>query len=334
MAGPDRLLPAPTSRRPPAVRPPGTVDLATADADRWIVQLAEPAVARHAADAAGGELGALDLSTAANAAYLDQLESRQEGFAGQLEQVAPAAEVERTYQVVVNGLAVAMSAEEAAAVRALPGVRAVTPDVAFELDMYATPEQIGAPAVWERLGGQEHAGEGVKVAVIDTGIFVRYDENGEYAGNPCFDDTGYTAPRGYPVGDTRFTNNKVIAARAYFPPDDPPAPGEDTPIQGTNDASPHGTHVAGTVACNAGTVADIQGVHVTLSGVAPRAFLMNYRVFYPATVDDDFQNANAYTVKLVQAIEDAVADGAGVISNSWGSSYQNTLAWPDPMVQA
>jgi hypothetical protein len=29
-----------------------------------------------------------------------------------------------------------------------------------------------------------------------------------------------------------------------------------------------------------------------------------------------------------------VSDGADVISNSWGSSYQNTAAWPDPMVQA
>ena len=61
---------------------------------------------------------------------------------------------------------------------------------------------------------------------------------------------------------------------------------------------------------------------------------MNYRVFYPSASPEDFQNGNAYVVELVQAIEDAVADGADVISNSWGSSYQNTLAWPDPMVQA
>ena len=39
-------------------------------------------------------------------------------------------------------------------------------------------------------------------------------------------------------------------------------------------------------------------------------------------------------VELVKAIEDAVSDGADVISSSWGSSYQNTLAWPDPMIQA
>ena len=61
---------------------------------------------------------------------------------------------------------------------------------------------------------------------------------------------------------------------------------------------------------------------------------MNYRVFYPSQSPEDFQNANAYTVELVKAIEDAVTDGADVISSSWGSSYQNTLAWPDPMIQA
>jgi hypothetical protein len=105
------------------------------------------------------------------------------------------------------------------------------------------------------------------------------------------------------------------------------------PIQGP-EGSPHGTHTAGTVACNAGTKATINGVTVSLSGIAPRAYLMNYRVFYPSRINDDFQNGNAYVAELVQAMDDAVTDEADVISGSWGSSYQNTLAWPDPMVQA
>src|SRR5262249_19165242 len=137
-------------------------------------------------------------------------------------------------------------------VRAMPGVRAVTPDVAHHGDMFSTPAQIGAPALWQALGGQKEAGKGVKVAIVDSGIFVRRNPDGTYAGNPCFDDTGYTAPKGFPKGDTRFTNNKVIVARSYFRPDDPPTAGNDTAIQGP-DASPHGTHVAGTVACNADT---------------------------------------------------------------------------------
>ena len=61
---------------------------------------------------------------------------------------------------------------------------------------------------------------------------------------------------------------------------------------------------------------------------------MNYRVFYPSQSTEDFQTGNAYVVELVKAIEDAVTDGADVISSSWGACYQNTLAWPDPMIQA
>ncbi len=235
---------------------------------------------------------------------------------------------------MLNGLAVKMNRGQAAVARKMHGVRAVTPDIPYHLDMFSTPAQIGAPTLWGQLGGQSNAGAGVKVAIVDSGIFVRHDAGGAYTGNACFNDTGYTAPAGYPKGDTRFTNNKVIVARAYFRPGDPPVAGEDTAIQGTNAASPHGTHVAGTVACDAGTNAIVSGSPLPISGVAPRAYLMNYRVFYPSQSPEDFQNANAYVPELVQAIEDAVKDGADVISNSWGASYQNTLAWPDPMIQA
>ena len=330
-AGARPAPPDPDGTPEPAAATPtesGEIDLADVAADRWIVQLAAPSVAEADATA-----GALDVATPANVAYRNQLKARQSSFRQQLKKAAPSAQVERSYQVVLNGMAVDMSAKEAAAVRALPGVRAVTPDIPFQLDMFATPAQIGAPAVWDQLGGQAKAGRGVKVAIIDSGIYVTRNASGAFAGNPCFNDTGYKMPKGFPKGDTRFTNNKVIVARAYFRPDDPPTAGDETPIQGPL-GSPHGTHVAGTVACNAGTVANIQSVDVELSGVAPAAYLMNYRVFYPSQSPEDFQNGNAYVAELVQAIDDAVADGADVISNSWGSSYQNTLAWPDPMVQA
>src|SRR5204863_3107326 len=174
--------------------------------------------------------------------------------------------------------------------------------VAYHADMYSTPAQIGAPALWNAVGGQANAGNGVKVAIVDSGIFVRKAADGSFAGNPCFDDTGFKAPRGFPKGDTRFTNNKVIVARTFFRPDDPPTAGNDTAIQGPAD-SPHGTHVAGTVACNANTPVTFQGANVSLSGVAPKAFLMNYKVFYASQSADDFVNGNAFTVELVAAID-------------------------------
>ncbi|MGH8903693.1 MAG: S8 family serine peptidase, partial [Egibacteraceae bacterium] len=316
------------------------IDLATYPARRWIVQLADPPLAQYrgrlvALPATATQLTGNRLNTASipNTAYLAHLRTQREHLTAALGRVARGARVERTYEVAVNGMAVAMSPEQAAAVRALPGVKAVTPDIPFRLSMFSTPRQTGARRVWDQLGGQSHAGEGMKIAVIDSGIYVTRNADGSYAGNPCFDDAGYTAPPGFPKGDRRFTNNKVIVARTYFRPDDPPKDGNETALQGP-DGSPHGTHAAGTVACNAGTKVPYEDTTVALSGIAPRAYLMNYRVFYPTKGGDEFADGNAYVAELVDAIDDAVRDGADVISNSWGASYQNTLAWTDPMIQA
>jgi subtilisin family serine protease len=332
-----------TSGKPAAPSPSAKkINLATYPATRWIVQLNGAPLATYRGGVAGlrataaATTGAsrLDVASTRSRAYVSHLRSVQRAFAQRLARRLPGIHVQRTYQVVLNALAVKMTRGQAAVTRGLKGVRAVTPDVPYQLQMFSTPAQIGAPTLWGQVGGQSNAGAGVKVAIIDSGVFVRRDAGGAYTGNACFNDTGYTAPAGYPKGDTRFTNNKVLVARAYFRPGDPPIAGEDTPVQGTNAASPHGTHVAGTVACNAGTPATFLGSTVPISGVAPHAYLMNYRVFYPSQSTEDFQNGNAYVVELVQAIEDAVKDGADVISNSWGASYQNTLAWPDPMIQA
>jgi subtilisin family serine protease len=313
-----------------------TIDLATYNADRWIVQLAGKPLARYPKVKRGitfagvQQPAKIDLQSAFNRRYLNRLARSQTAFAAKIRQAARGARVERRFSVTLNGMVVRMSKAQAAKVRRMKGVVAVTPDIPYQLNMYATPAQINAPALWAQVGGQANAGKGIKVAIIDSGIYVTKDAAGSYAGNPCFDDTGYTRPRGYPKGDTRFTNNKVIVARAYFRPDDPPTTGNDTAIQGPG-ASPHGTHVAGTVGCNADTPT---GGDIRITGIAPKAYLMNYRIFYPSVSPDGFQNANGYVAEIVQAIEDAVRDGADVLSNSWGSSHQNTLDWPDPMVQA
>ena len=318
-----------------ATAPPATIDLATFPAKRWIVQLKARPLARYpgakrGVRLTGGNPAKLNLRAVVNRRYLRGLARGQRAFRARLGRVVRTARVERTYRLVLNGLAVRMNAAQAAKVRRMKGVRSVTPDIPYRMNMYATPAQIGAPALWEQVGGQANAGRGIKVAVIDSGIFVRKDEAGSYAGNPCFSDAGYTMPAGYPKGDTRFTNNKVIVARAYFRPSDPPAAGNETPIQGPG-GSPHGTHTAGTVACNPNT--PVSG-ELRITGIAPAAYLMNYRIFYPSNSPDGFENGNGWVVEIVQAIEDAVADGADVLSNSWGSSHQNTLDWPDPMVQA
>src|SRR6478609_5006094 len=252
------------------------IDLATYNASRWIVQLRGVPLASYGLGV--GRLNAtnnalsgsarMNIHSARSASYMGQLKSQQHAFVTQLHRVVRTAKVQRSYQVVLNGLAVKMTKKQAALVRNMKGVKAVTPDIPYRLDMFATPAQIGAPTLWGQVGGQANAGAGVKVAIIDSGIFVRYDDQGHYTGNPCFDDSGYSSPKGYPKGDKKFTNNKVLVARKYFRPGDPPTEGNDTAIQGPG-GSPHGTHTAGTVACNANTPITFAGANLTISGIAP-----------------------------------------------------------------
>src|SRR5207302_8306326 len=144
-------------------------------------------------------------------------------------------------------------------------------------------------------GNDSNAGAGIKVAIIDTGIDITH---------PCFSDAGYTAQT--QLGDSHFTNNKVIAAKVF---------NNKTPSRNfTAEAiQSHGSHVAGTVACNFGTTANVNGVPIpyALSGVAPRALLGNYNVF-PDDVD------NARSEDILNAMEAAYADGFDVGNMSLG----------------
>lgn len=259
----------------------------------------------------------LDVDAPASRAYLDYLQERQTAFCAALEKTLPGAKVEYRFRILLNGLAISLPQPDRRTwetLRRLPGVIGVYPERAYRLALDQSVPLIGAPALWEVLGGVEHAGEGVKIAISDTGI---------YTSNPFFSPTTFQYPPGFPKGDARYTTPKVIVARAYFRPHDPPAPGEPpTPI----DNHGHGTHVAGIAAGVAGTSTPMG----PLSGVAPRAWLMNYKIFYYARSGGD---PVAYTPEIVASMEDAVADGADVYNGSWGGTA-DFAPEADPMVLA
>src|SRR6266540_3337015 len=156
---------------------------------------------------------------------------------------------------------------------------------------------INAIQAWNTVGGPANAGAGVKVGVIDTGIDISH---------PCFSDAGY--PVQTQLGDHNFTNNKVIVARV-FNNQSPRFGYTPAPIQ------EHGTHVAGTVACNLDTPATVDGVTIPygVSGVAPRALLGNYTVF-PGEAGD------ARSEDILNALEAAYADGMDIVNLSLGGS--------------
>jgi subtilisin family serine protease len=224
--------------------------------------------------------------------------SAQTRVAEAIRTTLPGSQVRWRYRLVANGMAVVVPRVELARLSSLPGVARIYPSVRYRPLLDRGPVQIGAPSLWGP--GLENAGQGLKIAIIDEGI----DQT-----HPFFSPAGYTMPAGYPKGQPAYTTAKVIVARA-FPPARPTWKHASKPFDPEH--SSHGTHVAGIAAGNANTLAD----GVRISGVAPRAYLGNYKALTIPTDADVGLDGNS--PELVAAIEAAVADGMNVINMSLG----------------
>lgn len=274
---------------------------------RLIVQLEAPAVAQAFGPRLATEAG--PALQAEMSAYLEGLRAAQDAVGLEVTAVMPGAQAVEHYQWGLNGLAISVPEgvdDAAVTVRAIPGVRAVFEEMVYHPALFASLEMIGAPTLWPQLGGRADAGQGVRIAVLDNGIDVTH---------PMLAPGAFAYPEGYPLGDSRYTTPKVIVARAYFRPTDPPLEGESSPLPGPV-ATGHGTHVAGVVA-GVPVTTTVNGLTLTLSGVAPGAHLMNYRIFYPGEATDVEE---ARSVEVLKALDDAIADGADVILSSWVSA--------------
>ena len=237
-AGIASAAPVPAVTDGTAAQPSRTIDKTGLDANklvRVIVQLKDAPLATYTGGAglsgtANAVTGSakLDVNSKPSQAYISYLTGKQNAFKLDLAKVAPDAQVQYSYQVTFNGLAVALKTGQIEKVSSLPGVTAVTLEQEHKVDMDASLPLIGAgtgtvggadwvdSGLWAALGGHENAGMGLKIADIDTGISYK---------NPCFDPAGFTYPAGFPkygAGYEAFVNPKIIAARAYFRPQDPP----------------------------------------------------------------------------------------------------------------
>ncbi|MBI2953137.1 MAG: S8 family serine peptidase [Chloroflexi bacterium] len=244
------------------------------------------------------------LDDPASKRYLQYLRGKQSRLERDVAAIAPEAVVRARFSTVLNGVAVTLPISKLSSLSRMPGVKAISLAQRFSPMLDQSVPLIAAPALWGRLGGPSNAGLGQKIAIIDTGI----DQTHPFLWDPSL---AFTSPTGFDPGDTNYTSNKVIVAKAY------PPPGISfTPYA----AQGHGTHVAGIAAGIDGYVTG----GVTLSGVAPKAFLMSYNVFGPYYEADSAQ--------IIQAIEDAVADGADVVNLSLGGPA--TSLADDPLVTA
>ena len=226
-----------------------------------------------------------------------RIADEQRAFRSEIARTLPDARIRWSYRLVANGFAVVLPSAELPLLRDMPGVRDVFASARYVPQLDQSPQQIGAPGLWG--ADLETAGQGIKIGVIDTGV----DHD-----HPFFDPTGYTMPAGFPKGQQRFTNAKVIVARAFPPPG---VRYKNAALAYDGDNSSHGTHVAGIAAGNART----QATGRTVSGIAPRAFIGNYKALVGT---DSGLSPNGNAPEIVAAIEAAVRDGMDVLNLSIG----------------
>ena len=272
--------------------PSGNIDgtiAASIDSSSALVVLTGDPVAT-AKNVTRGNGSRVNLNSAATKSYRAKLSAQRNAFRKWLQINAPAAQITGQFDIALNAVAVNLNGTS------LDTIRRSTQVVSAQFEGLYYPTNtdpdlalINAVSAWGAQGAQG-AGAGVKVAIIDSGI---------EATHTCFDDMGDTT-------SNPLTNNKVIVAKVFY---------NKAKVSGLTAAAvgTHGTHVAGTVACDYGTHAVVDGVAIphTISGVAPAALLGNYNVF-PGNVE------NARSEDILNALEAAFSDGMDVANMSLG----------------
>ncbi len=190
----------------------------------------------------------------------------------------------------------------------LPQVKYVHQDLPVYPQLYAGPALIQVGAPWQNApGGRPRAGQGVLIASIDGGL---------HKDAPMFSGLGFEYPAWMPrdgLGIVRANNGKIVVSRTYFREWDPPLASDHLPWPGSGTS--HGIHTAAIAGGNLVHGAVWEGLALDpLSGIAPGAWLGNYRVLYRSKQGSQI----FFTAEGVRALEDAVVDGADIVVGAWG----------------
>lgn len=299
-----------------------------------VIELEEEPVASYEGDRPGlaatspsvtGE--SIDANSSNVRRYRTFLSNKFYAFANTLRTAVPRTQIRNPFQFVIGGLSALVPENSIDAIRKMPGVVGVYRDTLLQLDTEASPEFIGADVLWDQLGGQQNAGEGVVVGVLDSGIWPEH---------PSFSDpdpfgNAYPAPSVAPgsngwgsggarstcdFGNTAFNpndapfacNNKLIGAYDFtdtYQAVVGVAPGE---YDSARDADGHGTHTTSTAAGNGGVEATLLGVdRGVVSGIAPRAHVIHYKVCH---------DEGCFGSDSARAIEQAILDDVDVLNFS------------------
>lgn len=318
---------------------------------RYIVVLAEKPAATY--DGGTPDLPAtkpepgkkLDADKAEVKKYRAHLEKKQAEVAAQQNVT-----IKRQFSAALNGFSAKLTADQAIKLAKDPDVLVVAPDTENAPDYSSTDflKLSGASGTWNTaFGGQDAAGKGIVVGVIDTGYtpssaFFAGEQVQPLVGDPVVGVPYRTADGEIEMltadgdkfkGDCQVgtdfdgtaCNSKVLSARYFgddfadYVPASDWAPEERlSPV----DVDSHGTHTASTAAGNANVDAVVDGRSFGLtSGVAPAAKLSIYKVCWE---DNDPNSGGCYSSSAVEAINQAILDGVDVLNYSISGATDTT----------
>jgi len=282
--------------------------------DRFIIQLEEPSLVTYQGEIMNypaperDESGKIDVFSEPSQIYLERVNQQLDSaILTSAKAIGRDLEVYARYDVVLNGFAAKMTADEAAQLRQMDGVKEVYPDLIYYPDTDVSPTWLGVDGIWDgtNVPDDETAkGEGVIVGILDTGINM---DHPSFAAVGPVDEYVHVNPYGTGVykglcasdSDNYKCNDKLIGVYAYTT----------ETIRG-EDADDHGSHTASTAAGNK-VAFNYEGTDVTISGMAPHANIIAYDV-----CDKD----GCLNSSSVSAIEQAIEDGVDVLNYSIGPS--------------
>ena len=305
---------------------------------RFIIQLADQPLASYRGGVQGLRATSIDVTlnergqqdrklntrSAASRAYTAYLDRQQADFMTAARSATGRdLKAAHSYRYSFNGMTVPMTQDEAIEVAKLPGVVRITRERMDALETDRGPQFIGATTIWdgsamEGLGSVGSRGEGMLVGIIDSGI------NGDHPAFKAVGGDGYEHTN--PFGDGVFVgecfdspelvcNNKLVGRYNMV-----------ASAASSEDEDGHGTHVASTVAGNVldgVPLPDAEGNDLdytlgTMSGVAPHANIVAFRVCNPLCAGGD----------IIAAVEIAIELGIDVLNHSIGSASGSP--WNEP----